>query len=523
MGSVKLKLMKKFAKNMLFFGKTIRPKIFEIDSPRFHKKIAAYLRREKFQFLNILAPRGFAKTTLVGFIYAMWHIFVEDFANGRKRRPKFIVFVSKSRPHAISMLQTVKNCLEYSDQFTRIFGYYGEYSAKVWREDKVILKDGTILECRGMGQQVRGMNYDSRRPTLIILDDAEDENNTKTEEAIAGNRRWFLDALSPMIKRTYPAGRIVNIGTPQHQSCLVFLLKDMKEWTSLHFRAISKDEDGNDKSLWPEMMSLQQLYDKRDSLEEIGRISSFYREYMCEVVGDSDSLVTNKDLRWWNGELRRDSESHRWYIRVTHRGENPDERLDKPEEIPIFIFMGVDPASALSARADYSVVFLLGVDSEKNLYCLHYHRERVKPMRLANIIVQNFEEYKPERTRIESVGYQEMIRDYLREEYPEYIPGIEIKHNPRTSKSHRLESLQTKFARHKVFIKKGMEAFTDELLLYPRAKHDDTLDGFYYAQLRAYGPTEKRTITEQQHINEELKHFLPGDEPLDPSQDWLLA
>ena len=62
-----------------------------------------------------------------------------------------------------------------------------------------------------------------------------------------------------------------------------------------------------------------------------------------------------------------------------------------------------------------------------------------------------------------------------------FIPGLEIKENPRTSKSYRLESLQPLFANKKVYIQKDMQAFIDELTLYPRGKHDDLLDGFFYA------------------------------------------
>ena len=33
-----------------------------------------------------------------------------------------------------------------------------------------------------------------------------------------------------------------------------------------------------------------------------------------------------------------------------------------------------------------------------------------------------------------------------------------------------------------------MESFLNELLLYPRGKHDDLLDGFFYANKNSYRP-----------------------------------
>jgi predicted phage terminase large subunit-like protein len=516
--------MDQFSKDILFFGKTIRPKIFEVQSPEFHKEIAAHLRRPEYQFMNIIAPRGFAKSTLVAFMYVLWHMFVEDYANKRKQQPKVVVLVSKSRPHSINLLSTIKNALEHSPNFKRIFGYWGEHSSRIWREDMIVLKNGTTIVCRGMGTQIRGINVDSMRPTLVVLDDAEDEENTKTDMAIDRNRRWFLQALVPMIKRTHPRGRIVNIGTPQHQSCLVYTLKNMpKMWKTLHYSAIIEEEGQKPKSIWPEMMTLKDLNTLKSEMEKIGKSSSFYREYMCQVVGDNDSLVNSDQLRFWDGSAHR-SPGGRWAINVTHRGITGDEKLEKSESVPVFVFMGVDPASTLSTRSDFSVIFIIGVDSDKNIYCLDYFRKRVKPMQLTHAIIEKFETWQPERTRIESVGYQDMIRDYLRTEYQEYIPGLEIKHSPRSSKSHRLESLQPMFARNKVFLKKNMHEFWDELLLYPRASHDDTLDGFYYAQLKSYGPTEGTSYVERQHMDNELKHYdFYHEEENSSPDDWLLA
>ena len=49
-------------------------------------------------------------------------------------------------------------------------------------------------------------------------------------------------------------------------------------------------------------------------------------------------------------------------------------------------------------------------------------------------------------------------------------------------------------------MKKNMQAFEDELLLYPRGKHDDLLDGFFYANKNAYKPShdEEETTLEDQ-------------------------
>ena len=125
-------------------------------------------------------------------------------------------------------------------------------------------------------------------------------------------------------------------------------------------------------------------------------------------------------------------------------------------------------------------------------------------MALTRAIIDWQKKYKAQRVRVESVGYQEMIRDYLREET--YIPGMEIKENPRNTKSSRLESLEPMFASKKVFMLKSMQEFVDELLAYPRGKHDDLLDAWYYANKNVYIPYhESPQVLTNQKINSNLR------------------
>ena len=85
-----------------------------------------------------------------------------------------------------------------------------------------------------------------------------------------------------------------------------------------------------------------------------------------------------------------------------------------------------------------------------------------------------------------------MLREYLRQRTEEenlFISGLEIKESPRTSKSSRLETMEPYFAQKRMYIKKDQLALKDELLLYPRGKHDDLLDGLYYAMKKCYTPS----------------------------------
>ena len=394
---------------MVLFGKIAMPQMFSAPSPQFHYTIAKDLLDKSEKQINIIAPRGHAKSSIIGGVLPMYHLMFDE---GKK----LIVLVSRTQDHAVKLLGTIKDCLDYSTQFRQLFGYWGQHSARSWAKAEVELKDGSMIICKGTGQQLRGIKVGNQRPTLIIVDDPEDENNTKTAEAMEHNLRWLLQSAVPSVDPQ--KGRIIVIGTPQHERCLVETLKMMKGWRNRVFKP--NIEKGI--SLWEE---------------------------------------------WW-----------------------PVKKLVN-ESVPINIFTGVDPASSVKQTADYSVIFNLAIDDKGRKFALPYYRKHAKPLTLAEAIVDNFRKFRSTKTRIESVGYQEMLRQYVQMRCDEeglYIPGLNIKENPRTSKSHRLESLQPSFAKKEVFIMKNMQNLEDEMLLFPRGKHDDLLDGLYYAFKGSYKP-----------------------------------
>lgn len=482
-------------RDMLLFGKLALPNMFSVKTPPFHRLICNVLQGDARK-INIVAPRGHAKSSMAACVWPLHHIFFSEGA-------KVVVLVSKTEGHAKRLLQTIKDALDYSIPLRQIVGYWGEHSARKWAESEVVLKDNTLIVCRGTGQQVVGLKHGNQRPTLIILDDPEDMNNTKTPEAMEYNLRWLLQALMPSVDPL--RGKVCVIGTPQHQRCIVETLKNMEGWVNLRFKAIQ--DDGT--ALWPEWMPIARLLEEKSSLESINRVSAFYREFQCEVVGDEDQLFREEDLQYWEGTHHRKNGYN--FLEITHLN---NRKLPISRLVPVTIFTGVDPASSTSQTADYSAIVTVACDAQSNRYVLPYFRKRVTPMHLAEAILQRDRLYRPEKTRVESVGYQEMLREYLRTQA--YIPGLELKNNPRTAKSHRLETLQPFFFQKKVFIMPQMQELRDELLIYPRGSHDDLLDGLYYAMKGNYMPTH-----DVQREEPSLAQLLGVDG--NPEEDWTVA
>jgi len=472
--------------------------MFTLPSPIFHYELSDLYLDKSIKFLDIEAPREYAKSSIYGCLAPLHHIHLDPDPG-----PKFVLLISKTQGHAINLLQTIKDVYDYSMSFRDFFGYWGRHSARIWTKDTVILKDGTILMAKGTGQQVHGLKVGHQRPTLILVDDPEDENNTKTTEAMEYNLRWLLSAAKYGLD--LKRGRMIVIGTPLHERCIVETLKDMSTWTFRRYSCIQDD----DTALWPEKETREEIEADKQSYVEINRSSYWYREKMCLIIGDEDQLFTQECIRYYDGDIQPIGDRECILTIRRKQGERkcePDVIYDTPLRLLVYTFAGVDPASSTKQTADWSTYVPIARDADHIRYCLPYYRAHVKPHDLAQAILEKDDEFTPRGTRIETVGYQEMLKDEVRNN--RYIPGIEVPVKPRTERSTRLEALQPPWYRGKIYLlgewneetqkwKTLMPEMEGEALMYPRGKHDDLLDGLWMANKCSYSPEDS---TAPEHI-----------------------
>ena len=115
-------------------------------------------------------------------------------------------------------------------------------------------------------------------------------------------------------------------------------------------------------------------------------------------------------------------------------------------------------------------------------------------MDCADEIFKIVKRYNPvKRVNIETIAYQEMLRDYVQKKSKSeglFIPGINqgIKGYGNQKKKDRLfEGLQPKFRQGAVHLKKNMHEFIGELLDFPKGSHDDCIDAFWLSTQFAKG------------------------------------
>ena len=500
-------------KDLILFGRTISPKTFYAPTPEFHYEMASFLMNRKLKQIGLKAPRGFAKSSLA-VLYIIHHIIYDP-------GDKVVIIVSKTQEEAKNRLSKIKNIFNYSRAFIDLYGYGGEEVATTWSDKKVksmINGVNFTIKSIGMGMPARGTiesgleilpdgSYDigdDTRITLLYGDDTEDEDNTKTVDAMRYNWNKFKGIKEGLDERT---GRVIVVGTPIHENCMIEKIKELNE-SGWFFKEYEAHDDNFENLLWPGYRNEQWLRNKYAEYDKDGDLRKYYMEFRCSVIPGEQQKFKPKDNRYYDGELI--SHNGENFLKVTNIG---DIDYEKPLIIPVNVFTGIDPASSEETTADFSVIFNVAYTADKRIFCLPYYRKRVDPYDFVLECDENYEKVDATRTHIETTGYQKALRSFwkgIRKDKKSSIPGIEKKFNPRIKKlgdGGRLESLVPLFRDHRVFMLRDMEELKNELLFYPRPKFDDLMDGLWYSVVRLIQPAHlwedepEYTDDEAMHVN----------------------
>lgn len=473
----KLQVLKKFRNSIGLFGKVCFPTALNKDIPPFHNELYQHLRNEEKRRLLVAAPRGTAKSTTVSLIYPLWKV-----AFKTDTEDLFIVIISESQSQSVNFLSRIKYHLTYSKTFKENFGDMGPGTAKRWTNNDIVLANGARIIAVGTGQRVRGFIEGDTRPNLIIIDDFESELNAYTPEARAKNRKWITEAVIPSLSDD---GRIAMIGTVISEDCFLCWAKESPVWDVLWYSIW----DDNEVSIWPERFPKERILQIKDEFASVGNLNGFYQEYMNIAQSPEDSPFKPE------------------YIKIHHydyeirEGQNilvkklPDE---KEEILPVAVYSGVDPASSLSAKADFFVIATIGIDNSGNIYIINIVRTKLDPAEQPDAIIKQYKKYKPKRMKIETVAYQEALRSSVRKQMKDegiFIPGLEKGVKPRNRKSERLLSLVPILAKGQFFFRPQDIEAQAEFLSYPRGKHDDVMDAVWTA-LDGARPSKRKVYQE---------------------------
>lgn len=400
-----------------------------------------------------LAPRGFGKSTIGDVDFCITKIL---------RDPEIRIMIgSKTQTQAEAFLKEIREHFESNMDLIEIFG---DLRGKKWTDKeftisnrKVIKKEATVTALGSSGQVV------SKHFDIIVGDDLVGFENARTESQRAKLREWFYSALRPTLE---PHGEFHILGTRYHPNDLYQDLIDSGNYNVAVQKAINKEEDGTELSLWEEKFSLETLIKIR---RESGQII-FAMQYQNETELAKGKIFKAKNFRYYS-EYMLDKEGN---VSIRRRGENGEDIVET-----VRVYMGVDLAIGEKETNDYFVNMAIGVDKDMNIYVLDYVQERLTFGEQFNQILNYGYNKFPSVVGIgvESVAYQKALARELKR--GSSLPIYEL--NTSKDKTSRAMRRSALFESGKVFFRSSMMDLEECLLLFPEGEHDDLFDGLELA------------------------------------------
>jgi intein/homing endonuclease len=307
------------------------------------------------------------------FAYPIWQAW---------RHPGKAGFIfSATKEQAVRILADIKAEFESNPRLSHLVP--GPGSKRRWSSTLIELNNGHKIYARGYGTKVRGAH-----PMWIVVDDGLNDETIYSDLVRTKQIEYFHTAISNMCTTD---GQIVVVGTAFHSADLYADLADNQEYHFERYQALSPCG----KPLWPARYSLETLLRKK---REIGEIR-FAREFQCDPVSDDMSLFP---LYLFQGETV----------------EQPTLTLGMPlefwQEVGVTLYIGVDFAMSSSVQADYTVIWVMGLDQHGNRWLVDIYREKGLPYQAQlSKINEMGRKYDPALVFLEANQMQRIFGDEL--------------------------------------------------------------------------------------------------------------
>ena len=489
---------------------------FKLPTSRLHEMLFDMLEQAtetRAARIAIAAPRGHAKTTVTGLCYSLWSILYD--------REPFILIVSATKELASTILRSIKDEIQSNPLLLEDFpdrcrppGTRG--GPKPWRDNQITLPGGGTILAAGAGQSIRGLKRRDARPTLIIVDDLEEQEQTLSADQREKLRAWFTRTLLPAGE---PRTNIIVVGTILHYDSLLANLTSKQpgnhlaaSWDSVVFQAVEAFSEKLDIwDRWERIYLRDEIFDKRTGPQAA-------QDFLDEYEG---SHLEGTRVLWPERESYTDLMIQRLTLgRASFQAEKQNEPLD-PEtcvfredsfrywdaaDDPEFrdvdeliaglgyhlrIYGACDPSLGRSgSTGDFTAIVTVAKHRETGvLYVIDADITRRQPDATLNHIAALSKLYDYDEFRVESDQFQSVLADQLEDRIRTRGRYMRIDRLTNTgNKRARIEGLEALVASGRLRFSRRHTMLLDQLRTFPLGAHDAGPDALEMAVSLALDP-----------------------------------
>jgi predicted phage terminase large subunit-like protein len=472
-----LEKAKNGARSLVDFRREFLPlDLREVSPAQFHYKWSDVLLFSGDSYA-IEGFRESSKTSFVVDVYPQYKIFYPD------EYITYIVLLKQNATLAAKSLKEIeRNVMEnrwISGKVLRVIEQSGEAFELVTIEPMSGREISIRVEAYGKGSSIRGLKWRNKRPSIVLADDLQDEEDASSQAALDSDWRWFRSEVGFLGQYT----RFFMIANNLGEKCIIEqIASDPEQFGFIFDRVpIISDVSEDGVSAWPERFSKEFILDEYKKYSATGDVAIWMRNRMCVSVSAETQVFKKDDLRWYH----------------------PNEKGNIITRCNVFI--SCDFAATVKATSDYTAFVVLGVDEDDYWYVLDVWYGRWDGPEQVKKLFDLVREYKPYRVGIETVGahggliHQTITKAMTDERCIFSMSGITP--SRKHSKEERIEmALGQRVRLNKLLLpeKAGwLDELMTELQMFTRegakSKHDDLIDALSQGAQFAKAPVSKDT------------------------------
>lgn len=464
------------------WGRRYFPEYFNVEQGRHHKWLAeklSYASRKRGQKFVCIAPRDSAKTVFCSFLAPLYGICME--------RETYIVLIADTYSQAVKYLKAIKHELETNERLVKDFPWACG-KGKEWADDGILTSNGIRVEPLGLGQKIRGRRERINRPSMIVVDDAQDDAIAYSSVQRDHDWEWFTKGV---LNAGAPKSNVVVVGTMIHKDCIVGGCLHKLGWPGRIWKSIIT---------WPTNMTYWEKWEDMRADPRAGKkeARNYYLAHQKIMKNGARVLWKQRENLYQLMETRFDS-GHAAFEQEKQNNPIDPSKIEWPphlfedcwfDEWPAnlqFRTMALDPSKGKQDKqSDWQAIVLLGYSDGKYYVEASMKRESITEM--VARFAETLKWFKPDVAGIEVNQFQELVaRDIKVYCEQNNIPILPLKpiSNFTINKNVRIRRISP-LIEHRWFKFKAQSSGTRELLAqlqsFPTGDHDDGPDALEMAQ-----------------------------------------
>lgn len=423
------------------------------------------------------------------------------------RERRFVLMVSDTEAQAAMFLGQITQELQENKDIIELFGIKQteEGTVKFIKDSAtdiiVEFNDGQKFRiiAKGSEQKLRGMLWNGARPDLIVCDDLENDEVVMNKDRRDKFKRWVYGALIPCRSQNgifRIVGTILHMDSfleglmpnendklTVHEELKTYSTRKASQWKTVKYKAHNADFT---QVLWPERRTGQEFMMIRQDYIDRGLADVYSQEYLNYPIDEGNTYFRKSDF-------------------LAMRKEDEDK--------PLNMYIAGDFAISQNAKADYTVLIVGGIDQDGILYIKNVIRDRLDGLEIVQAILTLQRVYDPHAFGIEETQITKSLGPFLNRAMLEsntYINLIPLKPHGQ-DKLTRARSIQARMRAGAVKFDKSADWYQtleDELMRFPRDKHDDQVDSMAYLGLmidRLVEAPTKEELDEEEYYEEQRR------------------